>query len=76
MTIILHGKRDLTDIKGEDLELGRLSWIIQVDPIYSYKFSYEQWRSSFRIAAREWPLEKGQKEVTFLALKTGKDCGR
>lgn len=32
--ITFHSKRDLEDIiKDKDLELGRLSWIIQVDPI-------------------------------------------
>ena len=33
--VTLHGKRDFADvIKGTDLEMGRLSWIIQVGPMY------------------------------------------
>lgn len=54
-------------IKGTDLEVGKLSWIVQVDPILHEPLRIE---GSFLAAAR-----KGQKDATLLAKARGKEAG-
>lgn len=44
--ITSHGKGGFSDVvKGKDLEMGRISWIILVGPIESYK-SLKVWNLS------------------------------
>lgn len=51
--LVLHGKQTFAIvIKVKDLEMGKLSWIIQVGPIYSHE--------ALKVAG------KAEKEVTVM----------
>lgn len=57
-------------IKGTDLEMGRLSWIIQKDPIISYELLKSKNLSQLQSEGDVTTTKKGPKNATLLALKS------
>lgn len=63
-------QRDFVDvIKGTDLEMGRLSWIIQKDPIISYELLKSKNLSQLQSEGDGTTTKKGPKKCNIASFE-------